>query len=213
MRFKRIIAFILLLFIPFAVMADELKEAFDTVYNGIYASVASFFSVPRITIEGLSFESNEENSQIQKVAFNRVDLARMLQCLKKENRTSTTWYEKLVAVASQSLSPIINLAVTQIEKSNYEVGDAIIDGSITLIYSEYYPFSSLLDLFVKNDWSDLSFSFTLSMIVSGNRFSQPLLFEGKFDVKGGQKQQVVVSCDNLEINHTRYEVTPLIFSN
>lgn len=209
---KRIIILLLLLVLPFTLIAEELQEAFDVVYNGLYASVASYFSVPRVSIDGISFELDSTNSQITKIAFNRVDLAKVLIALKKDGK-QMTWYQKLMDAATSSLSPIVTTAVETLAKKNYLIGEAILDGSVNFDYKGYYQFKNLLDLFVKSDWSDLSFSFTLSMIVSGTRFSSPLLFEGLFNVVGSQNQKMKVECVELKINNERFEVTPLIFSN
>lgn len=211
MRKRLIVGILTLTLLPFALFASDYQEAFDTVYDGIYASVASYFSVPRINLDGISFEL-DNSSQINKITFNRVDMAKVSQGLKKDVSNSP-WYEKIISAASKSLSPIMQLATSRLEENDYSLGEAILDGSIELEYTKRYPFASLLDLFVKNDWSNISFSFFISMIVSGSRFPSPVLFEGSFDVKGGNNQKITVKCNYLEINNTQYEVTPVVFSN
>lgn len=211
MRKRRIVLLFLLTILPYTLFALDYEEAFDTVYNGIFASVASYFSVPRINLDGLSFEL-DQSSQIKKISFNRVDMAKVSEGL-KNNMNNSSWYGKILAAASKSFSPIMQLATSQLDESDYSIGEAILDGSIELEYNKAYPFGSLLDLFVKNDWTNINFSFFMSIIVSGDRFSSPVLLEGSFDVKGGSNQKITVSCNNLEINNTQYEVTPVVFSN
>lgn len=209
---KRIAVILLLIIIPFSLFSNELEKGFDAIYDGLYASVASYFSVPRTSIDGISFEYDVSGTQVKKIAFNRVDLSKVLFQLKREDK-SLTWYQRIVEAASSSLSPIMKIAIESLSQKGYDTSDVILDGSVTLRYNDYYPFKSLLDLFVKNDWSDLLFYFDLSMIASGNSFSVPLIFNGEFSVKGGQNQKIEINCIELKINNIIYEVTPFIFSN
>jgi hypothetical protein len=212
MQKRRLMAVLLLLAVTIALPASDLNEAFDCVYDGVYASVAAYFSVPRIHIDGISYENDASDLQVRKIAFNRVDLSKVLSSLRKDGQ-QMTWYQKLVDAASSSLSPIVAASVRSLEEGNYQTGDALLDGSIDFIYDGVYPFKNLLDLFVRNDWSNLAFSFTLSIIVSGRRFETPKVFEGEFDVTGAQNQKMKVECRSLRVNGVEYEVTPLIFSN
>lgn len=209
---RRIAVILLLIVVPFCLFSNELKKGFDAIYDGLYASVASYFSVPRTGIDGISFEYDASGTQVKKIAFNRVDLSKVLLQLKREDK-NLTWYQRIVEAASSSLSPIMKIAIESLSQKGYNTSDAILDGSVTFRYSDYYPFKSLLDLFVKNDWSDLLFFFDLSMIVSGNGFSVPLIFNGEFSVRGGQNQKIEINCIELRINNIIYEVTPFIFSN
>lgn len=192
----------------FAEDVGTLQSALNAVFDGSFASIASYVAVPRITLPGVTIENAKSNLP-GKVSYNRADISQFSTALSREN--ATTWYEKMFSSASSTISPLSRLATAQLKDRGYARGSALLDGTIVVTFGTENTLSSWMDLLFVSDWSALQFTLDVSIIVSGLAFSQPVVFVGTMEAVGGKNTELTITCKEMRANGKVIEITPMHF--
>ena len=192
-----------------AIEIEDITYGFNALYNGTFSAVAANTTVPRIELQGVSLEDVTSDSLKYKLSFNRADLSQFTASLKGE--AADSWYSKLIKSARSTFSPLLGIAAQQIENAGYEDGDAILDGTLYLVFGSKSALSSWIDLLVLSDWSSIYFTLEVSMVVSGNGINEALAFEGILEGKGvSGERSVELSVKHMLCNETEITMKPII---
>lgn len=188
---------------------EDVYVAFDSLYAGVFSTVASYVAVPRLSLPGVTIESESENRLVVTVSYNRSDLSTYLEIFDME---STAWFSRLIAGARSSLSPL-NAVTTQILRDrNFQSGQAILDGTIRVEFSGLSAIRSLIDILVLRTWQNIDFNVYISVMVSGSDISEPLVFEGVLRGKGEGEGSVTLTSENLSCNGIAITLSPITIS-
>ena len=192
-----------------AIEIEDITYGFNALYNGTFSAVAANTTVPRIELQGVSLEGVNSDSLKYKLSFNRADLSQFTVNLKGE--AADSWYSKLIKSARSTFSPLLGIAAQQIENAGYKDGDAILDGTLYLVFGSKSALSSWIDLLVLSDWSSIYFTLEVSMVVSGNGINEALAFEGILEGKGVSGERSVELCvKHMLCNETEITMKPII---
>lgn len=191
-----------------AIEIEDVSYAFNALYNGTFCAVAANSTVPRIELPGVSVEETSSDSLTYKLSYNRSDLAQFTTALKGESADS--WYSKLLKSARSTFSPLLVVATQQIEGAQYIEGDAVLDGTMKLIFPSKSALSSWIDLLVLSDWSSICFTLEVSIVVSGNAMGEAMAFEGVLEGKGvAGERSVELSVKQMLCNETAITMKPI----
>jgi len=208
---RRISTIFFALLVSGSIFASELSQekvsyAFSSLYNGIISAVAAHVAVPQVSLPGVSLDISNDAEMVYSLSFNRADLSSFSSALMPEEEEST-WYSRLRKSAISTLSPLSPLAVGMLERMDYKFHDAVLDGKINVEFlSRASNIRGWFDLLFVKDWSLVSFSVKVSVVVSGNRVGVPLAFEGilmgygESDGSGIVVKTKEMRCNDVEIS-------------
>ena len=192
-----------------AIEIEDVTYGFNALYNGTFSAVAANSTVPRIELQGLSLEEVSSDSLKYKLSFNRSDLSQFSSSLR--GGAADSWYSKLIQSARSTFSPLLGVAAQQNDSAGYVEGDAILDGTLYLVFGTKSALSSWIDLLVLSDWSSINFTLEVSMVVSGNGISEAIAFEGLLEGKGvSGERSVELSVKHMLCNETEITMKPII---
>ncbi len=211
---KRLLSFISVLTAALCCLSalelEDVTYSYNALYNGTFSAVAANASVQRTELPGVSIEEASSDSLSYRLSFNRSDLSQFLPRLKNEGDGS--WYAKLIKSAKSTLSPLSGVAAAQLENAGYSEGEAILDGTMDMVFGSKSSMSSWIDLMILQDWSSVSFTVKVSMVVSGSGVSEPLAFEGELAGKGLSGERCVeLSVTDMLCNGVRITMAPIKF--
>ncbi|MGN0907957.1 MAG: hypothetical protein ACI4NM_12490 [Bullifex sp.] len=211
---KRLVSFITVMTAALCTLAalelEDVNYSFNALYNGTFSAVAANASVQRTELPGVSIEEVSSDSLTYRLSFNRSDLSQFLPRLRNEGDGS--WYSKLLMSAKNTLSPLSGVAAAQLENAGYGEGDVILDGTMVMAFGSKSALSSWIDLMILQDWSSVSFTLKVSMLVTGNGVSEPMAFEGELEGKGLSGERCVeLSVTDMLCNGVRITMNPIRF--
>lgn len=197
--------------------AQVFNTAFTALYNGVFSVAAAYSSIPRVQLPGVTIEdgSGTATPYYARLSFNRSDLSTYTAVLAPSETEGSTWYYRLLQSARDSLSPMARLAANMLLEEGYIPGDAILDGVITVSFSD--PQTSNIctwfDLMVLRDWSSVSFNVEVSVMVSGSLTGTPVAFTGQLEGKGESGgEAVVLNAVNMSCNGIPVTMSPIRFT-
>lgn len=189
-----------------AISVRETNIALSSALDGTISAVASVTSNPTISLQGISFEYDEDGLP-WRVVFTRSDLSSYLEALSFNGSGWRSWYETLLNQSSStsSQSPFAAKAIEYLVSSGYGKGDVVLDGTITL---EKGNAADLGLLASDTSWSGLVLPLSISLMISGSELSSSLIVEGSVEIIGGEDFKITVYSDNLKINGETVSFSP-----
>lgn len=194
----------------FAIPSDQVMQtAVVGTYDGLLSAVASYASVPQISLQGVTV-IGEEGHIPSRISFVRSDIANYRDSFSFFlSQMQPSWYSRWISQISSALSPLSSVAIESLDRRDYRQGDFIIDGTVYIRNSNDIELSS----FVGKDLSSVSVLFSVSLIISGKMLEgESILIDGDFEIKGSSDCKVQISSSRLELNGNSLTISPMVIS-
>lgn len=209
-----VLLIIFLLSSPFLLFGEDLdiaeaQEALDVVIDGVYSVVASYLP-PFADLQGVDIDEKKEGEHFF-ISFNRSQLSSYIDSLSQPpNGNTVTLYERLLASVSSYL-PMSDIAIRRLTRKNYIQSEVFLDGTLDIEFNTKLTIPVFVELSLLNKVSDLKFSAKISLLVSGERFSEYYVFNGLFSGYIENNKTVRVSFENMTCNGIPIDVNNILF--
>ncbi len=191
-----------------AISIGEADLALSATLDGAFSAVASVVADEEIPLQGVSVEYTRQGFP-WRISFTRSDLSSFLESLSFNSGSDLRWYQALLANGESSFAPIREKAISYLENSGYEKGDAILDGTITFFTANARNLDSLLSSY---SWKDVEIPLRISLIISSRNYPSSLIVEGDIKIIGGDESNITVYSDKLRINGETISFAPFEIS-
>lgn len=185
-----------LCFSVYGAMDAEVQRASDGAYMAFASAIASYYSDPRVGLQGVSFD-DADGIVPDEISFVRSDIS--------------TYQSSFAFFSDDQRAGFVMDVIEEIMQGRslpLSEGELIVDGTIRVTGKS--GMDALTD--GDDDWSGAELDFTASLALDGSSLAHGIIIEGVFHAAGMDGRTVAITTENFIADGREYRLSDAVFS-
>ena len=176
--------------------ANDVTVAVAALTDATICAVAAFINTPSLTLPGMQFQFNDNQTLPRVLVFDDADLGSFLPIFLQTRSGNNSFFASFLQAAR---GPLNDVAIQYLTVHAWERGHALVKGSATTEWQQGDSLATMMGS-VLSTGAIPPLTVTADVLVSGRRVSMPVRIDGKFLLYTDEDGYFAVQPITLKIN-------------